>query len=399
MFNKVTLREMVLKGKRVLLRVDFNVPLNSKLQITNDKRIRETLPTIKYLIERQAKIIIISHLGRPDGKVMPEFSLKPVADYLRVALKKPILLANDVAGPETYKFVRSMKEGDIVMMENLRFDPRETTNDLEFAKELAGVADVYCNDAFGTMHREHTSTSKIAELLPSCVGFLVEKELEILGHALENPKRPFVVIIGGAKIRDKITLISRMIELADVVLIGGAMAYTFLRAQGHSMGRSIIEKDKLQLARLLLQKAKTLGTKVVLPIDHIATNEFSFSADSATVSTKKFPRTAMGMDIGPGTIRSFKHYISKASTILWNGPLGVAEFQKFAVGTEAIAEALAGAKAFTIVGGGDSAKVIEQLDLQDKINHVSTGGGAMLKLLEGVELPGLKNISNKQEIV
>ncbi len=288
-----------------------------------------------------------------------------------------------------------MKEGDIVMMENLRFDPRETMNDPEFAKELAGVADLYCNDAFGTMHREHTSISKIAEFLPSCIGFLVEKELQILGHAITDPKRPFVVIIGGAKIKDKITLISRMIDVADVVLIGGAMAYTFLRAQGYNMGRSIVEKDKVQLARLLLEKAKTQGTKIVLPTDHIATGEFNFAAESATVSTKKFPRTAMGMDIGPATIRAFKHYISKASTVLWNGPLGVAEFQKFAKGTNQIAEALADAKAFTIVGGGDSAKVIEQLNLQDKINHVSTGGGAMLKLLEGTELPGLKNISNK----
>lgn len=395
MFNKVTLREMVLKGKRVLLRVDFNVPLNSNLQITNDKRIRETLPTIKYLIEHEAKIIIISHLGRPDGKVMPEFSLKPVAEYLRKVLKKPILLANDVAGTETYRYVRSMKEGDIVMMENLRFDPREMTNNLDFAKELAGVADLYCNDAFGTMHREHTSTCKIAEILPSCVGFLVEKELQILGHALENPKRPFVVIIGGAKIKDKITLISRMIDVADVVLIGGAMAYTFLRAQGFGMGRSIVEKDKVQLARLLLEKAKTQSTKIVLPTDHVATGEFSFAAESAVVQTKKFPRTAMGMDIGPATVRAFKHYINKASTVLWNGPLGVAEFQKFAKGTIQIAETLASTKAFTIVGGGDSAKVIEQLNLQDKINHVSTGGGAMLKLLEGEELPGLKNISDK----
>ncbi len=395
MFNKVTLKDMVLKGKRVLLRVDFNVPLNSNLQITNDKRIRETLPTIKYLIEREAKIIIVSHLGRPDGKVVPEFSLKPVAEYLRLALKRPILLANDVAGTETYKYVRSMKEGDIVMMENVRFDPREMINDLEFAKELAGVADLYCNDAFGTMHREHASTCRIAELLPSCVGLLAERELQVLGHAIDDPKRPFVVIIGGAKIKDKITLISRMIDVADVVLIGGAMAYTFLRAQGYNMGRCIVEKDKIQLARVLLEKAKTQGTKIVLPTDHVATGEFSFSAEAETVSTKKFPRTAMGMDIGPSTVRAFKHYINKASTVLWNGPLGVAEFQRFAKGTNEIAEALANAKAFTIVGGGDSAKVIEQLNLQDKINHVSTGGGAMLKLLEGTQLPGLKNIGDK----
>lgn len=395
MNNKVTLREMELKGKRVLLRVDFNVPLNSKLQITNDKRIRETLPTIEYLIEKGAKIVIVSHLGRPDGKVMPEFSLKPVAEHLRMLLKKPILLATDVAGPETYKYVRSMKEGDIVMMENVRFDAREVMNNADFAKELAGVADVYCNDAFGTMHREHASTCKIAEYLPSCIGFLVERELQILNRAMTDPKRPFVVIIGGAKIKDKIGLISRMIDVADMVLIGGAMAYTFLRAEGYNVGRSIIEKDKLQLARLLLEKARSQGTKVVLPTDHVVTGEFSFSADSVVVSTKKFPRTAMGMDIGPATIRAYKHYISKASTVLWNGPLGVAEFQKFAKGTMEITRELAESKAFTIVGGGDSAKFVEQMNLQDKINHISTGGGAMLKLLDGTELPGLKNISDK----
>ena len=395
MYNKVTLREMELKGKRVLLRVDFNVPLNSQLQITNDRRIRETLPTIQYLIDKGAKIIIVSHLGRPDGKVVPEFSMKPVADCLRMLLKKPILLSSDVSGTETYKFVRSMKEGDIVMTENVRFDPREMTNDAEFAKELAGIADVYCNDAFGTMHREHTSVCKIAEYLPSCIGFLVEKELQILGRALDNPKRPFVVIIGGAKIKDKISLISRMMDVADVLLIGGAMAYTFLRSEGYNMGRSIVEKDKLQLARLLLEKARTQHTKVVLPVDHMATGEFSFSADSVSVSTKKFPRTAIGMDIGPATIRAFKHYINKANTVLWNGPLGVAEFQKFAKGTTEIAQELANTKAYTIVGGGDSAKFIEQLDLQDKINHVSTGGGAMLKLLEGTDLPGLRYIKDK----
>ena len=395
MFNKMTLKDMELKGKRVLLRVDFNVPLNSNLQITNDKRMRETLPTIQYLIERQAKIIIVSHLGRPKGKVVPEFSLKPVAEHLRELLQMPIILADDVAGSETYKYVRTMKPGDIVMMENVRFDPREEENDAEFAKELAGVADVYCNDAFGTMHRAHASTCKIADYLPSCIGFLVERELQVLGGALENPKRPFVVIIGGAKIKDKISLISRLIDVADVVLIGGAMAYTFLRAQGYSMGRSIVEKDRVQLARLLLEKAQTQGVKMVLPIDHIAAGEFSFSADAVTVGTKKFPRAGIGMDIGPATIRLFKYYISKAKTVFWNGPLGVAEFQKFAKGTNEVAMALADAKAFTIVGGGDSAKCIEQLKLQDKINHISTGGGAALKLLESGSLPGLDCIPDK----
>ena len=395
MFNKMTLKDMELKGKRVLLRVDFNVPLNSNLQITNDKRMRETLPTIQYLIERQAKIIIVSHLGRPKGKVVPEFSLKPVAEHLRELLQMPIILADDVAGSETYKYVRTMKPGDIVMMENVRFDPREEENDAEFAKELAGVADVYCNDAFGTMHRAHASTCKIADYLSSCIGFLVERELQVLGGALENPKRPFVVIIGGAKIKDKISLISRLIDVADVVLIGGAMAYTFLRAQGYSMGRSIVEKDRVQLARLLLEKAQTQGVKMVLPIDHIAAGEFSFSADAVTVGTKKFPRAGIGMDIGPATIRLFKYYISKAKTVFWNGPLGVAEFQKFAKGTNEVAMALADAKAFTIVGGGDSAKCIEQLKLQDKINHISTGGGAALKLLESGSLPGLDCIPDK----
>lgn len=395
MFNKQTLRDFDLKGKKVLLRVDFNVPLNSNLQITNDKRIRETLPTINYLVEHGAKIIIVSHLGRPEGKVKPEFSLKPVAERLRELLKRPVILTDDVAGPETFKYVRAMKDGDIVMMENVRFDPGEEENDTEFAKKLASLADIYCNDAFGTMHRAHASTTKVAEFLPSCAGLLVEKELEVLGSALENPNRPFVVIVGGAKVKDKIGLISRLIEVADVVMVGGAMAYTFLRAQGNNVGKSIVEKDKLQLARLLIEKAEKQNVKFVLPVDHVVTGEFNFSAESVTVSTKKFPRTGIGMDIGPKTIKLFEHYISRAKTIFWNGPLGVSEFQKFAKGTNEVATAIANSKAFTIVGGGDSAKSIEQLNLQDKINHVSTGGGAALKLIEGVPLPGLQAISEK----
>ncbi len=395
MFNKQTLKDFELKGKKVLLRVDFNVPLNSNLQITNDKRIRETLPTINYLIEQGAKIIIVSHLGRPEGKVKAEFSLKPVAERLRELLKKPVILTDDVAGPDTFKYVRAMKEGDVVMMENVRFDPGEEANDPEFAKKLASLADIYCNDAFGTMHRAHASTTKVAEYLPSCAGLLVEKELSVLGGALENPARPFVVIIGGAKVKDKIALISRLIEVADAVLIGGAMAYTFLRAQGHNVGKSIIEKDKITLARLLLEKAKTQNVKIVLPVDHIVTGEFSFSADYVVSTTKKFPRTGMGMDIGPKTIKLFEHYINKAKTVFWNGPLGVSEFQRFATGTNEIAKTLANAKAYTIVGGGDSAKAIEQLNLQNKIDFVSTGGGAALKLLEGVALPGLQAISEK----
>ena len=395
MFNKITIKDMDIKGKKVLLRVDFNVPLNSNLKITSDKRIRETLPTIKYLIEHEAKIIIISHLGRPEGKVMPEFSLKPVAERLRELLRKPVILTGDVAGAETYKYARSMKNGDIIMMENLRFDPRETENDADFAKDLMGVADIYCNDAFGTMHRKHTSVCKITEYLPSCVGLLVEKELEIFGHILNEPTRPFVVVIGGSKIKDKISLISNILEIADVVLIGGAMAYTFLRAQGYNMGRSLIERDKIQLARLLLEKAKIQGVKVVLPTDHIVTGSFSFDAESLKADNKKFPRAGIGMDIGPATIKLFTHYISKAKTVLWNGPLGVVEFSKFAKGTEAIAMAMAETKAYTVIGGGDSAKCVEQLSLQSKINHISTGGGASLKLLESSSLPGLDCIGDK----
>ncbi len=397
MFNKLTLKDMELCGKRVLLRVDFNVPLNSHLQITSDKRIKEVLPTLRYLIKNRAKIIIMSHLGRPEGKVVPEYSLKPVAEHLRELLKHPVILANDVAGVETYKYARSMKEGDIIMMENLRFDPREEADDAEFAKELSGLADVYCNDAFGTMHREHASTHKITEYLPSCVGLLVEKELSVLGGALYKPRRPFVVIVGGAKIKDKIGLISKLIDVADVVLIGGAMAYTFLRAQGYNMGRSMIEKEKLQIAKLLLDKAKLNNVKIVLPTDHVVTEEFSFDAKSESASTKNFPRNMMGMDIGKATIRMFKYYISKARTVLWNGPLGVVEFSAFAKGTNSIAKALAKSDAFTIIGGGDSAKCVENLNLTSKINHVSTGGGACLKLLEDGSLPGLDCIPAKAE--
>lgn len=395
MFNKQTIRDFELKGKKVLLRVDFNVPLNSNLQITNDKRIRETLPTLNYLREHGAKTIIVSHLGRPDGKYKAEFSLKPVAQRLRELINAPVILTDDVAGSDTFKYVRGMKDGDIVMMENVRFDAGEEANDADFAKKLASLADIYCNDAFGTMHRAHASTTKVAEFLPSCAGLLVEKELSVLGSALENPKRPFVVIVGGAKVKDKIALISRLIEVADVVMIGGAMAYTFLRAQGFNVGKSIIEKDKLTLARLLLDKAKKQNVKVVLPVDHVVTGEFSFSAEFVVTSTKKFPKTGMGMDIGPRTISLFKHYINKAKTIFWNGPLGVSEFQRFAKGTNEVALAIADSKAYTIVGGGDSAKSVEQLNLQKKINHVSTGGGAALKLIEGVSLPGLQAISEK----
>ncbi|MBR7091508.1 MAG: phosphoglycerate kinase [Clostridia bacterium] len=395
MFNKITIKDMKVTGKRVLLRADFNVPLNSNHQITNDKRIRESLPTIKYLLNEGAKIILCSHLGRPEGKYNPDYSMQPVADRLRELLKKPIYLAKDVAGPDTFKLVRTLKDGDIILLENLRFEPGEEENSLDFAKNLASIADIYCNDAFGTMHRAHASTSKIAELLPSCTGLLVEKELNVLGKTLNSPERPFVVITGGVKIKDKINLLSNLVENADIIMIGGAMAYTFMKAQGYNVGKSMVEKDKVPLAKLLLEKAENCGTKIILPVDNVVTKEFNFAAESIIVPTDNIPRNAIGMDIGPKTVAKFRHYITRAKTVFWNGPMGVFEFQKFAKGTNSIAKAMASTSATTIVGGGDSAFAIESLELQDKISHVSTGGGAALKFLEGAVLPGLEAIKEK----
>ena len=395
MFNKITIKDMNVSGKRVLLRVDFNVPLNSNHKITNDKRIRESIPTIKYLLNEGAKIILCSHLGRPEGRYNPDYSMQPIADRLRELLKKPIFLAKDVAGPDTFKFVRALNDGDILLLENLRFEPGEEANDLEFAKRLASIADIYCNDAFGTMHRAHASTAKIAELLPSCAGLLVEKELNVLSKTLNNPERPFVVITGGVKIKDKINLLSNLVENADIIMIGGAMAYTFMKAKGYNVGKSLVEKDKIPLAKLLLEKAENCGTKLILPVDNVVAKEFNFAAETAIVSTENFPRNALGMDIGPKTIAKYRHYIQRARTVFWNGPMGVFEFQKFAKGTNAIAKAMANTTATTIVGGGDSAFAIESLELQDRINHVSTGGGAALKFLEGATLPGLEAIKEK----
>lgn len=391
----MTIKDMKVTGKRVLLRADFNVPLNSNRQITNDKRIRESLSTIKYLLNEGAKIILCSHLGRPEGKYNEDYSMLPVAERLRELLKKPIFLAKDVAGTDTFKFVRNLKEGEILLLENLRFEPGEEQNSLEFAKQLASIADIYCNDAFGTMHRAHASTSKIAELLPSCAGLLVEKELNVLSKTLNNPERPFVVITGGVKIKDKINLLSNLVENADIIMIGGAMAYTFMKAKGYNVGSSLVEKDKVPLAKLLLEKAENCGTKVIIPVDNVVAKEFNFAAESAVVATDNFPKNALGMDIGPRTIAKFRHYIMRAKTVFWNGPMGVFEFQKFAKGTNAIAKAMASTSATTIIGGGDSAYAIESLELQDRINHVSTGGGAALKFMEGATLPGLEAIKDK----
>ncbi len=401
MENKVTIRDFKLEGKRVLLRVDFNVPLNSHGVITNDKRIREAIPTIQYLVGQKAKVIICSHLGRPEGKVVPELSLRGVADKLAQLIKLPVVLANDVAGVDTHKLVRGMQDGDIIMLENLRFEPGEEANSEEFAKKLASIADIYCDDAFGAMHRAHASTAKITEFLPSCIGFLVERELEVFNEVMNNPKRPFVVVIGGSKVKDKITLLSTMIAKADTVLIGGAMAYTFLKSQGHNVGNSSYEEDKIQFAKLLLEKAEKCGTEVLLPIDHVVADEFNFAANTKIISTKEFKKDDIGMDIGPKTIKLYSKIISRAKTVFWNGPMGVFEFQKFSEGTAGIAKAMVECSkdAITIVGGGDSASAIEKLGLEHEITHVSTGGGASLKYLEGASLPGLDAIGTKHEEV
>ena len=397
MFNKMTLKDYVLEGKKVLLRVDYNVPLNSNLKITNDRRIRESLPTIKYLLDQKAKIIICSHLGRPEGKVVPEFSMEPVAERLRQLIKKPVILTNDVAGTDTFKFVRSMKEGDIVMLQNLRFEPGEEANDPEFVRKLSSLAEIYCNDAFGTLHREHASITGVAKKMPSCVGMLVEKELRTFDKLLNNPEKPFVVLVGGSKVKDKIDLIDNLLDKADTILVGGAMAYTFLRAQGYNLGKSLVEKDKVPMAKQILEKAEKLGTRFLLPVDHVASNEFRFAAESIVVPTDRFPRNLMGMDIGPKTLAIYKRFLARARTAFWNGPMGVFEFQKFAKGTNEVAKTLAKSPYMTMVGGGDSIAAVEGLDLHDKIKFISTGGGASLKLLEGKSLPGVEAIQDKFE--
>ncbi len=395
MFNKMTLKDYVLEGKKVLLRVDYNVPLNSNLKITNDRRIRESIPTIQYLLDQKAKIIICSHLGRPEGKVMPEFSMEPVAERLRQLIKKPVILTKDVANTDTFKYVRNMKDGDIVMMENLRFDPGEESNDPEFVRRLASVGEIYCDDAFGAMHREHASITGVAKVMPSCVGLLVEKELRTFDKVLNDPDKPFVVLVGGSKVKDKIDLIDNLLDKADTIMVGGAMAYTFLRAQGYTLGKSLVEKDKVPMARQILEKAEKLGTRFLLPVDHVAAGEFSFVADAVTVSTDKFPRALMGMDIGPKTLSIYKRFVSRAKTVFWNGPMGVFEFQKFAKGTNEIAKTMAKSPYMTIVGGGDSISAVEGLELQDKIKFISTGGGASLRLMEGKSLPGVEAVQDK----
>ena len=393
--NKKTIEDINVQGKRVLVRCDFNVPLNEKGKITNDNRIVAALPTIKYLMEHGARVILCSHLGRPKGEFKPEFSLKPVAARLSELLGCEVPLAEDVVGPSAHALAEKLQDGDVMMIENVRFHAEETKNDPEFSKQLASLAEIYVNDAFGTAHRAHSSTEGVAHYLPAVAGFLIGKEISIMGDALENPERPFLAIIGGSKVSDKIGVINNLLNKVDVLIIGGGMAYTFQKAMGGRIGNSIHEDDKMELAKELLAKAAYKGVRIVLPVDNEAGNAFSNDCLHITVHAQEIPDGFEGLDIGPVTREIFAGEIARAKTIIWNGPVGVFEFPTFAAGTRAVAEAVAKNPGVTIIGGGDSAAAITQMGLADKVTHVSTGGGASLEFLEGIELPGIAALNDK----
>ena len=393
--SKKTVKDIDLRGKKVFVRCDFNVPMDENQNITDNRRIVAALPTIKYLIEQNCKIILASHLGRPKGEVKPEFSLAPVAKELSKQLGQEVLMAKDVIGESAKSLAENLQEGQVMLLENVRFHREETDNDPEFAKELASMAEVFVNDAFGTAHRAHASTEGISHYLPSVSGFLIEKELKFLGDALNNPERPFVAILGGAKVSDKIGVIDSLLEKVDTLMIGGGMAYTFFKAQGYEVGNSLCEPDKCDLALSLMNKAKEKGVKFLLPIDTKIGKEFKPDTESKTVAWTEIPEGWEGFDIGEKTIEMFKDELKSAKTVVWNGPLGLFEFDQFAIGTNAIAHALAELDATTIIGGGDSAAAVEKAGLADKMTHISTGGGASLEFLEGKKLPGIECLQDK----
>ena len=393
--NKKTVKDIDLKGKKVFVRCDFNVPMDENQNITDNTRIKAALPTIKYLLEQNCKIILASHLGRPKGEVKPEFSLKPVAKELSKLLGKDVIMANDVIGEDATSKAENLKEGEIMLLENVRFHREETDNDPEFAKKLASMAEIFVNDAFGTAHRAHASTTGIANYIPGVAGFLIEKELKFLGNAINNQERPFVAILGGAKVSDKIGVIDSLLEKVDTLIIGGGMAYTFFKAQGYEVGNSLCELDKLDLAREAMEKAKNKGVKLILPVDTKVGKEFKPDTESKTVAWTEIPADWEGFDIGEKTIEIFSEEIRKAKTVVWNGPVGLFEFDQFAIGTNAIAKVLSEIDATTIIGGGDSAAAVKKAGLQDKMTHISTGGGASLEFLEGKKLPGIECLLDK----
>ena len=390
-----TIEDISVASKKVLVRVDFNVPLNDKGEITDETRIQAALPTIKYLLDHHAKVILCSHLGRPKGEVKPEFSLAPVAKRLQMLLDTKVTFAKDVIGQSADEAVANIKDGEIVLLENLRFHKEETKNDPEFAKKLASYADIFVNDAFGTAHRAHASTEGVTHYLPAVAGFLIKKELEFMGGALEDPQRPFVAILGGAKIADKIPVIENLFNKVDCLIIGGGMANTFLAAQGYELGKSLVDADSVGLAGDLLKKAKLKGVKILLPIDVVAADDFNNNAKTVMVPVDSIPDGYMALDIGSSTRMIFAEEIARAKTVIWNGPMGVAEMPSFAGGTRAVAEAMAGTSAVTIIGGGDSAAAVKNLGYGDKMSHISTGGGASLEFLEGKELPGIAALNEK----
>ncbi len=396
--NKKNIEDICVKGKKVLVRCDFNVPLKEG-KITDDKRIRAALPTIEYLVNQGAKVILCSHLGRPKGEFKPEFSLAPVAERISEYLKKPVVMCKDVVGEDAKAQTADMQDGDVVLLENVRYHAEETKNAPEFSKALADLAEIFVNDAFGTAHRAHSSTTGVADYLPAVCGYLIQKEISIMGTALENPKRPFVAILGGAKVSDKLNVINNLLEKVDVLIIGGGMAYTFLVSQGYSVGTSLVDNEKVEYCAEMLKKAEEKGVKILLPVDTVIAAEFPNPIDGEiavqTVCSQAIPEGMMGLDIGEETQKLYAETVKNAGTVIWNGPMGVFENPTLAAGTLAVAKAMAESEAITIIGGGDSAAAVEKLGFADKMSHVSTGGGASLEFLEGLELPGIACLNEK----
>ena len=393
-YNKKSVRDIDVRGKRVLVRCDFNVPQDENLNITDETRILGALPTIKYLRENGAKVILCSHLGRPKGQFIDKYSLAPVAKRLSEHLGCEVAMAKDVIGDSAKACAAALKDGDVCLLENVRFHKEEEKNDPEFARALASLADIYVNDAFGTAHRAHASTAGVAAYLPAVCGFLIEKEISVMGKALADPARPFVAILGGAKVSDKIGVINNLLEKVDTIIIGGAMAYTFVKAMGGDIGKSRCEDDKLDYAREMILKALGRGVRFILPCDTLAADEFKADAAPVTVPSNAIG-DLMGLDIGPKSVEVYAKAIEDAGTVVWNGPMGVFEFDAFAGGTRSVAAAIANSKAISIIGGGDSAAAVEQLGYADKMTHISTGGGASLEFLEGLELPGIACLQDK----
>lgn len=401
--NKKTVKDIDVRGKRVLVRVDFNVPLDANRNITDDRRIAAAIPTIKHLVDNGGRVILMSHLGRPEvdenGKVLPEsvakFNLDPVAQRLSELLNQEVKKADDCIGDEVKEAAMSLNDGEVLLLENVRFYKKETKNDPAFAQQLADLGEIYVNDAFGTAHRAHASTEGVTKYLPGVAGFLMEKELDYLGKAISEPERPFLAILGGAKVADKIPVIDNLLNKVDTLIIGGGMAYTFYKAQGLEIGKSLLDVEGMELAENAMKKAEDKGVKLLLPVDVVCGKEFANDTEIKTVACDQIPADMLGLDIGPESVKQFTEAINEAKTIVWNGPMGVFEMPNFAKGTEALAEALADAEATTIIGGGDSAAAVEQMGFADKMSHVSTGGGASLEFLEGKELPGVVALQDK----